>query len=67
MSIASGCETTKYTNEKIGVEKLALNMFDIDKTPDQSQISELIRRFDSDSIHQVTDINHHLFMEIRKC
>ncbi|MBW5456214.1 hypothetical protein [Clostridium sporogenes] len=50
----------------MGVQKLALNMFDIDKTLDQSQINELIRRFDSDSIHQVTDINHHLFMEIRK-
>ncbi len=66
MYIASGCETTKYTNEKMGVEKLALNMLILINT-DQSQISELIRRFDSDSIHQVTDINHHLFMEIRKC
>ncbi|MCY6960731.1 transposase, partial [Clostridium brassicae] len=62
MSIASGCETTKDINEKLGVEKLALNMFDMDKAPDQSQINELIRRFDSDSIYQLQDIHHHIFM-----
>ncbi|MGO5092354.1 hypothetical protein [Clostridium sp. LCP25S3_F10] len=39
MSIASGCETTKDINEK-----LALNMFDMDNVPDQSQINELIIR-----------------------
>ena len=45
MSIVIGCETTNDINEK-----LALNMFDLDTAPDQSQINELIRRFDSDSI-----------------
>ncbi|NFA62290.1 transposase [Clostridium sporogenes] len=63
MSIASGCETTKDINEKLGMEKLALNMFDMDNVPDQSQINELIRRFDSDSIHQLQDIHHQLFKE----
>ncbi|MCW7999964.1 hypothetical protein CFK35_19065, partial [Clostridium sp. cpc1] len=63
MSITSGCETTKDINEKLGVEKLALNMFDMDKAPDQLQINELIRRFDSGSIHQLQDIHHHLFMK----
>lgn len=63
MSIVIGCETTKDINEKLGVEKLALNMFDMDTVPDQSQINELIRRFDSDSINQLQDIHHHLFME----
>ena len=28
MSIVIGCETTKDINEKLGVEKLTLNMFD---------------------------------------
>lgn len=63
MSIVIGCETTNDINEKLGVEKLALNMFDMDTAPDQSQINELIRRFDSDSIDQLQDIHHHLFME----
>ncbi|MCY6355858.1 transposase, partial [Clostridium sp. ZS2-4] len=63
MSIVIGCETTKDINEKLGVEKLALNLFDMSTVPDQSQINELIRRFDSDSIHQLQDIHHHLFME----
>lgn len=63
MSIAIGCETTKDINEKLGVEKLALNMFDMDTVPDQSQINELIRRFDHDSITQLQAIHHNLFIE----
>ena len=63
MSIVIGCETTKDINEKLGVEKLALNMFDLDTVPDQSQINELIRRFDQDSINQLQNIHHNLFME----
>lgn len=63
MSIVIGCETTKDINEKLSVEKLALNMFAMDKAPDQSQINELIRRFDKDSINQLEDIHHNLFME----
>ena len=66
MSIVIGCETTKDINEKLGVEKLALNMFDMDTVPDQSQINELIRRFDSDSINQLQDIHHSVFMEQSK-
>lgn len=58
MSVVIGCETTKDFNEK-----LALNMFDMDTVPDQSQINELIRRFDSDSIIQLQDIHNSLFME----
>lgn len=63
MSIVIGCETTKDINEKLGVEKLALNMFNMDTVPDQSQINELIRRFDSDSVKQLQDIHHSLFIE----
>ncbi|MDU2266931.1 MAG: transposase [Clostridium celatum] len=63
MSIVIGCETTKDINEKLGVEKLALNMFDMDTSPDQSQINQLITRFDSDSVKQLQDIHHTLFME----
>ena len=63
MSIVIGCETTKDINEKLGVERLALNMFGLDTVPDQSQINELIRRFDQDSINQLQSIHHNLFME----
>lgn len=63
MSIVIGCETTKDINENLGAEKLALNMFDMDSAPDQSQINELIRRFDSDSIKQLQNIHHSLFTE----
>ena len=44
---------TKDINEKLGVEKLALNIFNLHTVPDQSQINELIRRFDQDSITQL--------------
>lgn len=63
MSVLIGCENTKEMNEKLGVEKLALNMFDMETSPDQSQINELITRFDSDSINQLQAIHHDLFME----
>jgi hypothetical protein len=63
MSIVIGCETTKDINEKLGVEKLALNMFNLDTVPDQSQINELIRRFDQDSVNQLQTIHHNLFIQ----
>lgn len=63
MSIVIGCETTKDINEKLGVEKLALNMFDLDTVPDQSQINELIRRFNQDSVNQLQNIHHNLFTQ----
>jgi hypothetical protein len=44
MSIVICCETIKDINEKLGVEKLALNMFDMDTVPDRSQVNELIRK-----------------------
>ncbi|EQB86931.1 hypothetical protein J2Z44_000147 [Clostridium punense] len=63
MSIIVGCETTIEINEKLGVEKLSLNMFGMDTAPDQSQINELIRRFDEDSINQFENIHNKLFLE----
>lgn len=63
MSVVMGCETTADINEKLGTEKLAMNMFDMETTPDQSQINRLITRFDFDSINQLQDIHHNLFTE----
>jgi hypothetical protein len=63
MSIVIGCETTKDINEKLGVEKLAANMFNMDTIPDQSQINLLLTRMDSDSVSQLQDIHHQFFME----
>ncbi|AJA46172.1 transposase [Clostridium pasteurianum DSM 525 = ATCC 6013] len=62
MSIVIGCETTKDINEKLSVEKLSANMFGMDTIPDQSQINLLLTRFDSDSIIQLQDIHHKIFM-----
>lgn len=36
MFIVIGCETTKDVNEKLGVEKLEVNMFNLDTVLDQS-------------------------------
>lgn len=66
MSIVIGCETTKDINEKLGVEKLAANMFDMDAVPDQSQINLLITRMDSDSISQLQDIHNQLFTPLKE-
>lgn len=63
MSIVVGCETTKDINEKLGPEKLTANLFDMEKVPDQSQINILLRRFDHESIQQLKDIHHNLFIE----
>jgi Transposase DDE domain group 1 len=63
MSVVMGCEVTADINEKLGTEKLALNMVGMDKVPDQSQINRLITRFDADSIDQLQDIHHELFTE----
>ncbi|QAA30216.1 transposase [Clostridium manihotivorum] len=63
MSIVTGCETTKDINEKLSGEKLTLSMFGMETAPDQSQINELIRRFDSDSINQLENIHHSIFKE----
>lgn len=63
MPIAIGCETSKDINEKLVGEKLALNMFDIDTAPNQSQINELIKRFDHDNIIQLQAIYYNLFIE----
>jgi hypothetical protein len=66
ISIAIGCKTTKAINEDLKGEKLVLNMFDMDKCPDQSQINEVLRRFDEDSIKQLKEIHHKQFMENSK-
>ncbi|ELP61160.1 hypothetical protein F502_01855 [Clostridium pasteurianum DSM 525 = ATCC 6013] len=62
MSIVIGCETTKDINEKLISTKSIFNMFGMDTIPDQSQINLLLTRFDSDSIIQLQDIHHKIFM-----
>jgi len=66
MSIMIGCKTTKDINETLGVEKLVLNMIGMDRCPDQWQISEVIRRFDEESIDQLKEIHRNQFMENSK-
>jgi transposase len=63
MSVAIGCEYMKDINEKLAPEVLAANMFDMNKIPDQSQINTLLTRMDSESIKQLQDIHHKIFVE----
>jgi hypothetical protein len=62
-SIMMGCESTKDINEVLVPETLAANMLGMDRFPDQSQINAFLKRMDSDSITQLKDIHHQLFME----
>lgn len=62
-SIMMGCESTKDINEVLGPETLAANMLDMDRFPDQSQINMFLTRMDSDSVSQLKDIHHELFMK----
>lgn len=39
MSVVMGCETNADINEKLGPEKLAMNMFDMESVPDQSGVA----------------------------
>ena len=66
MSIMIGCKTTKDINEKLGIEKLVLSMFGMERCPDQSQINEVIRRFDERSIEQLEEIHEKQFIENSK-
>lgn len=63
MYIVVGCKFMKDINEKLGSEKLSANLFNMESFPDQSQINEVLRRFDSDSISQLESIHHNLFIQ----
>ena len=63
MSIVVGCKFMKDINEKLGSEKLSANLFGMDNFPDQSQLNKVLNRFDSDSISQLENIHHKLFIE----
>lgn len=62
-SIMMGCKSTKDINEVLGPETLSANMLDMDRFPDQSQINTFLTRMDSDSIVQLKDIHHELFIK----
>jgi len=63
ISIIMGCECTKDINEILLPEKVAANMFNMDRFPDQSQINILLTRMDEENISQLEKIHHHLFMQ----
>jgi hypothetical protein len=58
-----GCEYTKDINEVLATEKVAANMFNMDRFPDQSQINILLTSMNEESIEQLTQIHHNLFMK----
>ena len=53
----------KDINEKLGTEKLSANLFGIEGVPEQSQINKVLNRMDENSIAQIDDIHHKLFLE----
>jgi hypothetical protein len=63
VSIIMGCEYTKDINEVLATEKVAANMFNMDRFPDQSQINILLTRMNEENIEQLTQIHHNLFMK----
>ena len=61
-SIIMGCESTKDINEVLSPEILAANMLGMDHFPDQSQINIMLKRMDKESVEQLQNIHHELFM-----
>ncbi len=61
-SVIMGCESTKDINEVLGPEILAANMLGMEHFPDQSQINTVLNRMDKDSVDQLQNIHHQLFM-----
>jgi len=58
-----GYEYTKDINKKLLPEKVATNMFNMDKFLDQSEINILLTRMNKEGINQLEQIHHKLFMQ----
>lgn len=63
ISIIMGCKYTKDINEVLATEKVAANMFDMERFPDQSQINILLTRMNEENVEQLAQIHHNLFMK----
>lgn len=61
-SIAVGCESTNDINERLHPEKLAANILGMERFPDQSQISRFLQAMDEESISQLEQIHHEIFI-----
>lgn len=62
-SVMMGCESTNDINSVLSPEILAANMLDIERFPDQSQINVVLNRMNQNSVDQLQDIHHQLFMK----
>lgn len=62
-SIAVGCESTNDINERLHPERLAANILEMERFPDQSQINRLLHAMDEESIKQLRQIHHDIFMK----
>ena len=67
LSIVIGCSYTKDINDKLVVDTVAANIFNLDRFPDQSQINELIRRIDTRGIEQLKNVHDQMFMNNAQC
>jgi len=67
LSVAVGCRYTSDINHKLVPDKVAAQMLDMSRFPDQSQINELLRRADKSNVSQLQDVHHDLFMQNARC
>lgn len=67
LSVAAGCRYTSDINQKLVPDKVAANLLDMDRFPDQSQVNELIRRIDDQGIEQLKSVHHQMFMQNAQC
>ncbi|SHK56424.1 hypothetical protein SAMN02745912_03688 [Paramaledivibacter caminithermalis DSM 15212] len=58
-----GCESTKDTNERLHPEKVVANILGMEKFPDQSQINHFLQVMDEESIKQLRQIHHEIFIK----
>lgn len=62
-SIAVGCESTNDINERLHPEKVAANILGMERFPDQSQINRFLQAMDEESVKQLGQIHHEIFIK----
>ena len=67
LSVVIGCRYTSDINHKLVHDKFAAQMMGMSRFPDQSQINELLRRADHNSVEQLKDVHQQLFMQNAGC
>lgn len=67
LSVVVGCRYTSDINYKLVPDRVAAQMLDMSRFPDQSQINEVLRRADKSNVNQLQGVHHELFMQNARC